>query len=125
VSLLLRIFVNALALAVATLVLDGITLTADTDGQRAATLVVVALVFGAVNTVVRPVVAILSIPFIIVTLGLLLLVINGLMLLLTSWLSTQLGLGFHVDGLWTAILGAVIVAVTTWVLELVLPSGRR
>jgi putative membrane protein len=125
VSLLLRVVVNALALAVATLVLDGITLTADTDGRRAATLVVVALVFGAVNTVVRPVVAILSIPFIIVTLGLLLLVINGLMLLLTSWLSTQLGLGFHVDGLWTAILGAVIVAVATWVLELVLPSGRR
>ena len=124
-SLLLRIVVNALALAAATLVLDGITLTADTDGRRAATLVVVALVFGAVNTVVRPVVAILSIPFIIVTLGLLLLVINGLMLLLTSWLSTQLGLGFHVEGLWTAILGAVIVAVTTWVLELVLPSGRR
>jgi putative membrane protein len=125
VRLLLRVVVNALALAVATLVLDGITLTADTDGQRAATLVVVALVFGAVNAVVRPVVTILSIPFIIATLGLLLLVINGLMLLLTSWLSTQLGLGFHVDGLWTAVLGAVIVGVATWVLELVLPSGRR
>lgn len=124
-SLLLRVVVNALALAVATFVLDGITLTADTDGQRAATLVVVALVFGAVNTVVRPVVAILSLPFIIVTLGLLLLVINGLMLLLTSWLSTQLGLGFHVDGLWTAVLGAIIVGVTTWVLELLLPSARR
>jgi len=124
VSLLLRVVVNALALAVATLVLDGITLTADTDGQRAGTLVVVALVFGAVNAVVRPVVKLLSLPFIILTLGLLLLVINGLMLLLTSWLSTQLGLGFHVDGLWTAVLGAVIVAVATWVLELLLPSGR-
>ena len=123
-SLLVRVVVNALALALAALVLDGITLTADTDGHRVVTLVVVALVFGAVNAVVRPVVRLLSIPFIILTLGLLLLVINGLMLLLTGWLSTQLGLGFHVDGLWTAVLGAVIVSVATWVLELLLPSGR-
>jgi len=124
VKLLVRVVVNALALAAATYLLDGITLTGDTDGQRAVALLVVAAVFGIVNAVVRPVVTILSIPFIIVTLGLLLLVINGLMLLLTSWLSGGIGLGFHVDGFWTAVVGAVIVSVTTWLLELVLPSDR-
>jgi len=125
VRLLVRIVINALALAAATYLLGGITLTGDTDGQRVVALLVVGAVFGVVNAVVRPVVTILSIPFIIVTLGLLLLVINGLMLLLTSWLSRQIGLGFHVDDLWTAVLGAVIVSVTTWLLELVLPSDRR
>jgi putative membrane protein len=125
VKLLVRVVIHALALAAATYVLDGITLTGDTGGQRAVAMLVVAVVFGLVNAVVRPVVTILSIPFIIVTLGLLLLVINGLMLLLTSWLSQQIGLGFHVDGLWTAVVGAVIVSVTTWLLELLLPSDPR
>jgi putative membrane protein len=125
VKLLVRVVIHALALAAATYVLDGITLTGDTGGQRAVAMLVVAVVFGLVNAVVRPVVTILSIPFIIVTFGLLLLVINGLMLLLTSWLSQQIGLGFHVDGLWTAVVGAVIVSVTTWLLELLLPSDPR
>jgi putative membrane protein len=116
--------VNALALAAATGLLSGITLTGATDGNRVVTLVLVALVFGVVNAVVRPVVKLLSLPLIILTLGLLIFVINALMLLLTSWLSGQLGLGFHVDGFVTAVVGAVIVTVATWVLELVLPGDR-
>jgi putative membrane protein len=114
--------VNALALAVTAGLLPGITVTGATGADKVVTLVLVALVFGVVNAVVRPVVMLLSIPFIILTLGLLIFVINAVMLLLTSWLSGQLGLGFHVDGLLTAILGAVIVAVATWVLEHLLPS---
>jgi putative membrane protein len=124
VSILIWVVVNALALAAATGLLTGITLTGETNSDRAGTLVLVALVFGVVNAVVRPVVKVLSLPFIILTLGLLIFVINALMLLLTSWLSGQLGLGFHVTGFWTAVVGAVIVAVTTWVLELVLPGDR-
>ena len=122
--ILIWVVVNALALAAAAGLLTGITLTGQTDTERAVTLVLVALVFGVVNAVVRPVVKVLSLPFIILTLGLLIFVINALMLLLTSWLSGQLGLGFHVSGLWTAVVGAVIVTVTTWVLELVLPGDR-
>lgn len=114
---LIWVVVNALALAAAAGVLPGITLTGATEADRVVTLVLVALVFGVVNAVVRPVVKLLSLPFIILTLGLLIFVINALMLLLTSWLSRQLGLGFHVDGFVTAVLGAVIVAVATWVLE--------
>lgn len=116
---LLWVTVNALALAVATWLLAGISLTADTAGQRLLSLLVVAVVFGLVNAIVRPVVMLLSLPFIILTLGLLVLVINACLLLLTSWLSQQLGLGFHVDGFWTAVLGGIVVAIATWVLELV------
>jgi putative membrane protein len=123
VRFLIWVVVNALALAAATGLLAGITLTGATEGDRVVTLVLVALVFGVVNAVVRPVVKLLSLPFIILTLGLLIFVINALMLLLTSWLSEQLGLGFHVDGFLTAILGAVIVAVATWVLEHLLPRS--
>jgi putative membrane protein len=124
VRFLIWVLVNALALAAATGLLSGIALTGATDGDRVVTLVLVALVFGVVNAVVRPVVKLVSLPFIILTLGLLIFVINALMLLLTGWLSTQLGLGFHVDGFTTAVLGAVIVAVATWVLEHLLPRSR-
>jgi putative membrane protein len=124
VRFLVWVVVNAAALAVATALLDGITLTGATNGDRVVTLVLVALVFGVVNAVIRPVVKLLSLPFILLTLGLLIFVFNALMLLLTSWLSGQLGLGFHVDGFFTAIVGAVIVMVATWVLELVLPGDR-
>ena len=123
-SFLVRIVVNALALAAATWLLGGITLAGASDTERAVSLVLVAAVFGVVNAVVRPVVKLLSLPFIILTLGLLLLVINGLMLLLTGWLSEQLGLGFEVDGLGTAVLGALVVTVVTWALVLLQPEDR-
>ncbi len=116
---LLWTVVNALALAAATALLDGIRLTDRTTEDQVLTLVLVALIFGVVNAVVAPVVKLLSLPFIILTLGLLLLVINALMLMLTSWISQQFGLGFRVDGFWTAVLGAIIITVATWLLEAV------
>jgi putative membrane protein len=122
--LLTRVVVNAVALAVATWLVQGITLTGDTEGQRLAALLVVAALFGAVNAFVRPIVTLLALPFILLTLGLLLLVINGLMLLLTSWLSGQIGLGFDVDGFWAAVVGAIVVSVVTWLMEILLPSDR-
>jgi putative membrane protein len=125
VRFLIWVIVNALALAAATYVLPGITLTAATSEDRAVSLLLVAIVFGVVNAVVRPVVKFVSFPFIILTLGLLVFVINALMLLLTSWVSGQAGLGFHVDGFWTAVLGGLVVMVATWILEVLLPDGRR
>jgi putative membrane protein len=125
VRFLIWVIVNALALAAATYVLPGITLTAATSEDRAVSLLLVAIVFGVVNAVVRPVVKFVSFPFIILTLGLLVFVINALMLLLTSWVSGQDGLGFHVDGFWTAVLGGLVVMVATWILEVLLPDGRR
>lgn len=122
---LVWVTVNALALAAATWLLSGITLTGDTDGQKVAALLVVAVVFGVVNAVVRPVVKLLSLPFIILTLGLLVFVINALMLMLTSAIAGGIGLGFHVDGFGTALLGGLVVMVATWLLELLLPDERR
>lgn len=123
VRFIVWVVVNALALAVATWLLDGIRLTGSSTEDRVITLVLVALIFGVINAVVSPVIKLLSLPFIILTLGLLLVVINALMLMLTSWISTELGLGFHVDGFWTAVLGAIIITISTWILEAVLPKG--
>ena len=117
------VVVNALALAAATALLAGIELTGDTTTDKVVTLVLVALIFGLVNAIIGPIVKLLSLPFIVLTLGLLLFVINALLLLLTEWISRAFGLGFSVDGFWTAVLGAIIITVATWALEFVLPDG--
>lgn len=115
-SFLLRVVVSALALGVAAWLLDGIEVVGADTGEQALTLVAVAFLFGLVNAIVAPVVKLLSLPFIILTLGLLLLGINALMLWLTSEIAQGLDLGFRVEGFWTAILGAVIVSVVSAVL---------
>lgn len=118
-KLLLRLLVTAASLWVATRFVDGITYSAP-DWLP---LLGVALVFGVVNTIVKPIVRLLALPVTLLTLGLFLLVINGLMLQLTSALSGRLGLGFRVDGFGAAFLGAIVVGLTSWVLGLVLPDG--
>ena len=113
-NLLLRVVVNAAALAAAAWLLDGIRLT-DRD-DKVLTLLGVAVVFGLINAFVAPVIKLLSLPFIILTLGLLLWVINAVMLLLTSSIADGLGLGFEVDGFGTALLGALIISIVGAVL---------
>jgi putative membrane protein len=120
VKFIIWVAVNALALGFATWLLDGIRVTGD---DQALTVILVALIFGVINAVVAPIAKLLSLPFIILTLGLFLLVVNALMLMLTSWIATQLGLGFHVDGFWTAVLGSIVITLSSWVLEAVLPDG--
>ncbi len=114
-TFLIRVVVNALALGAAAWLLDGIRVGGDTQKQLL-TLLAVGAVFGVVNAVVTPVVKLLSLPFIIVTLGLFLLVVNGLMLLLTSGISDALGLSFTVDGFGTAVLGSIIISIVSAVL---------
>ena len=121
---LIWVVVNAGALAVAAWLLEGIRIGGKTTEDQAVTLIVVALIFGVLNAVVEPVVKLLSLPFIILTLGLFLIVINALMLLLTSWISEQIGQRFVVDGFWTAVLGGIIITIATWILEAVLPDGK-
>lgn len=114
--------VNALALGVAVWLFDGITLSGESDTNRAIELVVVGAIFGLVNMIVRPIVNLLSLPLIVLTLGLMLLVVNALMLLLTSKIAGSLDLSFHVDGFWTAVLGGLIISVVSWALNVVLPD---
>ena len=85
----------------------------------------VALVFGALNVALRPVLVILTLPFLLVTLGFFLLVLNAVMLLLTSAVSDALGLGFHVEGFWSAFLGALVVSVVSFVLTLFVGSETQ
>ncbi|MFC8082155.1 phage holin family protein [Streptomyces sp. NPDC057340] len=122
-NFLVKTIANAGALAVAVWLLDKITLTGGSTGEKALTLIVVALVFGLVNMVVKPIVQVLTFPLFILTLGLFTLVVNALMLLLTSWVADKLDVSFHVDGFWTAVLGGLIVSIGSWALNAFLPDG--
>jgi putative membrane protein len=119
----LWLVVNAVALGAAAWLLDGITLTAQTTGDRLVTLVVVGAIFGVITSVVRPIVNLLSLPLIILTLGLMLIVTNALMLLLTSAVADSFGLEFHVDGFWTAVVGAIVISIVSMVVESLLPDA--
>ncbi|MEU5663653.1 phage holin family protein [Streptomyces longwoodensis] len=121
-NFVVKTIANAGALAVAVWLLDKITLTGDSTGKKAGTLIVVALLFGLVNSFVKPVVQVLTFPLFILTLGLITLVVNALMLLLTSWLAGKLDLSFHVEGFWTAVLGGLIISIVSWALNMVLPD---
>ncbi|MFF5974974.1 phage holin family protein [Streptomyces sp. NPDC012769] len=122
-NFVVKTLANAGALGVAIWLLQDITLTGDSTGKKAWTLILVALVFGLVNFLVKPVVKLLTFPLFVLTLGLITLVVNALMLLLTSWLADKLDLSFHVEGFWTAVLGALIISVVSWALNVVLPDG--
>ncbi|MEV0121742.1 phage holin family protein [Streptomyces sp. NPDC050703] len=123
-NFVVKTIANAAALAVAVWLLDDITLTGDSTGKKAGTLIVVALLFGLVNFLVKPVVKVLTFPLFILTLGLITLVVNALMLLLTSWLADKLDVSFHVDGFWTAVLGGLIISIVSWAMNVVLPDDK-
>jgi putative membrane protein len=112
---LVRLLVNAAALWVATQVVPGVTYHGG-----ALPMLGVALVFGVINAFLRPLAKILTFPLIIVTLGVFALVINGLMLWLTSSLASALGLGFHVSGFWAAFWGGLVVSIVSTILSLLI-----
>jgi putative membrane protein len=121
-KLLMRLVVNAIAVGVAAWLLNGITVSGTSTTRRVITLIVVAAIFGLVNAVVKPLATILSLPFIVLTLGLLIFVINALMLLLTSWISDGLDIPFTVNGFGTALIGALIITVVSWLVNVFLPD---
>lgn len=115
----IKIVITAAALWVAELVVPGIVFSGEWWK-----LLIVAFIFAIVNAFVKPVLTILTLPITAVTLGIFLLVINALMLFLTSFVSTQLDLGFTVEGFIDAILGAIIVSIVSLILEMVVGRGR-
>lgn len=121
-NFVVKTIVNAGALAVAVWLLDKITLTGTSTAKKAGTLIVVALIFGLVNSLVKPILKVLTLPLFILTLGLITLIVNALMLLLTSWVCGKLQLSFHVEGFWTAVLGGLIISVVSWALHMFLPD---
>ncbi len=121
----IRFVINALALMVAWLVVPGIDLHADSTTSKVLTLAAVAVIFGVINALVKPIVTVFSVVFIVLTLGLFLVVINTLMLMLTGWVSTKLGVGFSVDGFWPALLGAVVISIISSIGGAILRDDRQ
>ncbi|MFD9124497.1 phage holin family protein [Kitasatospora sp. NPDC059571] len=117
-SFVVKTLINAVAIWVAAWIVDGITLSGGDFWHKTLTVIAVALVFGVVNFLIKPLVKLLSLPLFILTLGLITFVINALMLWLTSWTSDKIGLDFHVAGFWSALLGALIISVVSWGLNL-------
>jgi len=118
-SILIRLLINAAALWVAIRLVPGVSFTGD-----GGLLFVVALVFGVLNAAVKPVLMLLTFPFLIVTLGLFTFVLNAFMLWLTSALSGALGLGFHVNGFGPAFVGALVVSCVSILLSLFVSSSK-
>jgi putative membrane protein len=121
-ALVIRTVVVAVALWVAVLLVPGIALGGGTTATGIGTLVAVALIFGLVNAVVKPIVKIVGCVFYILTLGLISLVVNALLFLLTGWIAEQLQLPFTVDGFWAAFWGAIVVGLVSFVLHVAIPD---
>jgi len=111
---LVRVLVSAAALAVATAVIPGIELLAASGWTRVGTLLAVAVIF------LKPLIKVVGCAFYVLTLGLIALVVNGLLLWLTSWIAGKLNLPFHVTGFWPAFWGAIIVGLVSWLLNLLI-----
>ena len=93
--------------------------------KKAATLICVALIFGIVNAVLKPIIKLVGCMFYVLTLGLIGLVVNALLFLLTSWVARKLSLPFHVTGFWAAFWGAIIVGIVGWLLNMFVGGRGR
>lgn len=111
-AILIRWLINTLAIYVAIRIVPGVHYVGGPAG-----LVIVALLFGLVNATLRPILTLLTCPLVLVTLGFFLFVINGLLLMFTAWLSTQLNLGFSVDGFGSAFLAGLMISIVSLILS--------
>ncbi|BCB81066.1 phage holin family protein [Phytohabitans flavus] len=117
-GILIRLAISAVALWITTVIVPGITLSTDSIGEAVLTLVVVAVIFGVINAVLRPIIKTVGCAFYVLTLGLVAIVVNGALFLLTSWIAGELDLPFHVDDFWpSAVVGALLVGIVSWVLN--------
>ena len=117
---LIKLVITAFALWVATLVISGIQLHTHSTAGKAGTLVVVALIFGLVNAVLKPIAKTIGCLAYAITLGLISIVVNGLLFWLTSYVAGKLSLPFRVTGFVPAVLGALLVGIVGWALSLII-----
>ena len=127
---LLKLIINAFALWVTTLIVAGVTVESYDPSNGTFSLILtyllIALIFGLVNGIVGTVLRIVALPLYILTLGLISLIVNGLLLLIVSWISDAMGFGLHVDGFWAGVWAALILAIISWLLGLIFrPALRR
>jgi putative membrane protein len=122
-QLLLRWIVSAAALAITAWIVPGITVG---GGNAVIAVFVMAAIFGLVNAFIRPLLALLSCPMVLLTLGLFMLVINTICFALSSWIAQNwFGVQFIVDGFWPAFFGAIVVSVVSFLLSLFLPDKNE
>lgn len=125
-NMLIKVGVNAVALWVAALVVDGVRLGEDADklSTRLLTILLVALIFGVVNALVKPIAKVLSFPAIVLTLGLFTFIVNAFMLQITEWVCDALNLDFTIDHFfWNAVMAALVITLVSMVLNFVLPDN--
>ncbi|GAA1460684.1 phage holin family protein [Nocardiopsis exhalans] len=123
-SLIIRVIANALALWVAVLLVDGIDVSTQDTTSQVITFLVVGAIFGVVNAVIKPIVKTVGCLFYALTLGLIGLVVNALLFLLTAWIAGLFDIPFHVDGFWPAFWGAIVVTIVSWVVSMFLPDKK-
>lgn len=121
---LVRLLINAVALWLTTIIVaEGLRVVPFAPGgtvEIVLTYLLVALLFGIVNGVIGNFIRIVAFPLYILTLGLISLIVNGLLLLLVAWLSSLLGFGLQVDGFWWGVLGALVLALISWLINILL-----
>lgn len=123
-SFLVRVLVNAVAIWLTTLLMGSHfeIVGGDGTGGRVVVFLVVALIFGIINAIIKPIVQLFTLPLYILTLGLFTLVVNALMVLLTGWITDQADWGLRVDGFWWAVLAAFLISVFSMIISVVVPT---
>lgn len=130
---LIKILINGVAIWLTSLLIGGVEIVAGSSAPETSqpvlnqiiVVAVIAAIFTIVNAIVKPIVKALAFPLYLLTLGLFFLVVNALMLMLTSWISGHTSFGLTVDGFWTAVLAALVISIISLVLSVVLPDGER
>ena len=128
---LIRVIITSIALWLTTIIVEGVKVVSyGSDGDLVAlalTYLLVALIFGLVNSVIGNAIRIVAFPIYLLTLGLIALVVNGLLLLLVAWISSLLGFGLTVGGFWWGVLGAVVLGLLNWLIGVLLRPfvGRK
>ena len=122
-KILIKLVITAVAVWIATLVIPGIHLHAHTTAGKIGTLIVVALIFGIINAVLKPIAKTVGCLAYAITFGLISIVVNGLLFWLTSYIAGKLNVQFHITGFVPAVLGALLVGVVGWVLSLIVDRG--
>jgi len=123
--ILVRLVASAIALAVATALVPGIVLLTASTGSKVLTLLAVALIFGVVNAILKPIIKTIGCAFYVLTLGLVALLVNALLLWLTSWVVGKLKLPFHITGFWPAFWGAIIISLVGWLLGILVRDREK
>lgn len=129
---IVKVIVSGVAIWLTSLMIDGVTIVAGSGAPETGypvlntviVVAVVALIFTLVNSIVKPIVKALAFGLYILTLGLFFLVVNGLMLLLTSWISSHTSFGLTVDGFWTAVLAALVISIISLLLSVIVPDKK-